>query len=72
VTREVRAEISGNIWKLEASEGATVSPGQSLLIMESMKMEIPVEASVAGICRFAVGEGDSVQEGDLLARIEQA
>lgn len=69
---EVRAEISGNIWKLEVAEGATVGVGQALIIMESMKMEIPVEAPVGGVCRFAVQEGDSVQESDLLARIERA
>lgn len=67
---QVRSEITGNIWKIEAADGASVAVGEMLIIMESMKMEIPVESPVAGVCRLAVAEGDNVQEGDLLATIE--
>lgn len=66
---EVRSEIAGNVWKIEVGDGATVSAGDTLIVMESMKMEIPVEAPAAGVCRLAVAEGDSVQEGDRLATI---
>ena len=47
-----------------------IAAGEVLIIMESMKMEIPVEAPVAGVCRLAVAEGANVQEGELLATIE--
>ncbi|MBV9511368.1 MAG: acetyl-CoA carboxylase biotin carboxyl carrier protein subunit [Caulobacteraceae bacterium] len=67
---QVRSEITGNIWKLQTAEGAVVGAGETLLIMESMKMEIVVEAPSGGVCRFKVAEGDSVQEGELLAVIE--
>lgn len=66
----VLAEISGNIWKIEVADGATVAAGDVLIVMESMKMEIPVEAPAAGICRLAVAQDQSVQEGDILAHIE--
>lgn len=66
----VRSEITGNVWKIEAADGASVAAGEVLIIMESMKMEVPVEAPVAGVCRLAVAEGANVQEGELLATIE--
>jgi len=69
VSTPVLSPITGNIWKLEVEDGATVAAGDEILIMESMKMEIPVEAPVAGVCRFSVTEGANVQEGDLLATI---
>ena len=70
MSAKVLAEISGNIWKFDVGEGASVAAGDVIIVMESMKMEIPVEAPVAGTCRFAVSEGQSVQEGDVLATIE--
>ena len=45
---EVESEVTGNVWKVEVSPGAAVSEGQVLIILESMKMEIPVEAPVSG------------------------
>jgi len=66
----VRAEITGNVWKIDVEDGARVGGGDTLIIMESMKMEIPVESPAAGVCRLRVAEGDSVQEGDVLAEIE--
>jgi biotin carboxyl carrier protein len=60
-----------NVWKIVATEGAPVSDGDTLVILESMKMEIPVLAEESGtVSRLAVAEGDVVQEGDLIAVIE--
>jgi acetyl-CoA carboxylase biotin carboxyl carrier protein len=68
---EVRAEMVANVWKVVASAGDTVVDGDTLVILESMKMEIPVLAEGAGtVATLAVAEGDVVQEGDLIAVIE--
>jgi acetyl-CoA carboxylase biotin carboxyl carrier protein len=68
---EVRAEMVANVWKVVAAEGESVADGDTLVILESMKMEIPVLAEDAGtIIRLAVSEGEVVQEGDLIAVIE--
>jgi acetyl-CoA carboxylase biotin carboxyl carrier protein len=68
---EIRAEMVANVWKVVAVEGDTVADGDTLVILESMKMEIPVVAEDAGrLTRLAVAEGDVVQEGDLIAVIE--
>ena len=68
---EVRAEMVANVWKVVTIEGAQVSDGDTLVILESMKMEIPVMAEGAGtVTKLAVAEGDVVQEGDLIAVIE--
>ena len=68
---EVRAEMVANVWKVVAAEGAEVSDGDTLVILESMKMEIPVLAVGSGpLTHLHVAEGDVVQEGDLIAVIE--
>ena len=68
---EVRAEMVANVWKVVAAEGDQVDDGDTLVILESMKMEIPVLAESAGkVTKMAVSEGDVVQEGDLIAVIE--
>jgi acetyl-CoA carboxylase biotin carboxyl carrier protein len=68
---QVRAEMVANVWKVVAAEGDTIADGDTLVILESMKMEIPVIAEESGtLTRLAVGEGDVVQEGDLIAVIE--
>jgi acetyl-CoA carboxylase biotin carboxyl carrier protein len=68
---EVRAEMVANVWKIVAAEGDAIADGDTLVILESMKMEIPVLAEDAGtVTRLAVAEGDVVQEGDLIAVIE--
>jgi biotin carboxyl carrier protein len=60
-----------NVWKVVAAEGHTVSDGDTLVILESMKMEIPVLAESTGtLTTLAVAEGDVVQEGDLIAVID--
>jgi biotin carboxyl carrier protein len=67
---EVRSEMAANVWKVVVNVGDAVSEGDTLVILESMKMEIPVEAPEAGtVQQVAVDEGGVVQEGDLIARI---
>jgi len=68
---EVRAEMVANVWKVVAAAGDPVADGDTLVILESMKMEIPVLAEGGGtLTRLAVAEGDVVQEGDLIAVID--
>ncbi len=67
---EVRAEMVANVWKVVAKEGDQVADGDTLVILESMKMEIPVLAEGSGvITKMHVAEGDVVQEDDLIATI---
>jgi len=67
---EIRAEMVANVWKVVVAAGDTVNDGDTLVILESMKMEIPVIAESDGtITELAVAEGDVVQEGDLIAVI---
>ncbi len=59
----VRSEIAGNVWKVEVAVGQAVTEGEVLLLLESMKMEIPVEAPRAGVVEaILVGEGAAVKE----------
>ena len=68
---ELRAEMVANVWQVVAAEGDTVQDGDTIVILESMKMEIPVLAESAGtLTRLAVSEGQVVQEGDLIAVVE--
>jgi biotin carboxyl carrier protein len=70
MAEEVRAEMVANVWKVLVAEGDSVSDGDTLVILESMKMEIPVIAEVDGtVTSVAVTEGQVVQEGDLIAEI---
>ena len=67
---EVRAEMVANVWKVVATEGDQIEDGDTLVILESMKMEIPVLAEGAGtLAKLHVAEGEVVQEGDLIATI---
>jgi acetyl-CoA carboxylase biotin carboxyl carrier protein len=67
---EVRAEMVANVWKVVAAEGDHVEDGDTLVILESMKMEIPVLTESAGvITKLHVAEGDVIQGGDLIATI---
>jgi acetyl-CoA carboxylase biotin carboxyl carrier protein len=67
---EVRAEMVANVWKIVASQGDAVQDGDTLVILESMKMEIPVLAESAGtLTELRVSEGQVVQEGDVIAVI---
>ena len=68
---EVRAEITANVWQVPTEVGQTVAEGDTVAILESMKMEIPVEAPVAGVITdIRVAPNDQVTEGDLIAVIE--
>ena len=68
---EIHAEMVANVWKVLVAQGDVVQDGDTLVILESMKMEIPVVSEAAGtIVELAVSEGDVVQEGDLIARVE--
>jgi acetyl-CoA carboxylase biotin carboxyl carrier protein len=67
---EVRAEMVANVWRVLVSEGDHVDDGDTLVILESMKMEIPVLAETSGVVsKLHVAEGDVVQEDDLIAVI---
>ena len=68
---EVEAQIAGNVWRVEKAVGDSLAEEEVILIIESMKMEIPVEAPHAGrLAEIRVSEGDSVEEGAVLALIE--
>jgi acetyl-CoA carboxylase biotin carboxyl carrier protein len=63
----VCAHITGTIWKIEVKEGEAVVEGQTCVILESMKMEMPVEAPDAGkVDKINCAEGQAVNEGDVL------
>jgi biotin carboxyl carrier protein len=69
----VNAELVANVLRVVARAGDEVRPDDTLVILESMKMEIPVPAEVTGtVTEIAVNEGDVVTEGDLLAEIEES
>jgi biotin carboxyl carrier protein len=70
VAEEIRAEMVANVWRVVVSEGDQVDEGDTLVILESMKMEIPVLAETSGtVSQLKVAEGEVVQEGDLIAVI---
>ena len=69
---EVRAHITGTVWKIEKQTGATVAEGETIVILESMKMEMPVEAPVGGVViEIRIKEGEPVDEGRVLAMIDE-
>jgi biotin carboxyl carrier protein len=67
---EMRAEMAANVWKIVVADGDAVAAGDTLVILESMKMEIPVEAEAAGTVTLAVEEGQAIDEDDLIATIQ--
>ena len=68
---EVEAHITGTVWKIEVEIGDEVSEGDTVVILESMKMEMPVEAEDGGVVReILVQEGQSVSEGEPLVVLE--
>ena len=70
-TTEVRSDIAGKVWKIEAAVGDAVAAEDTILILESMKMEIPVAAPVGGrVVGIQVAEDDVVGEGDVVAILE--
>jgi len=68
---DVEAHITGTVWKVECEVGQAVAEGDTLVIIESMKMEMPVEAEDPGVVKEIVcKEGQSVSEGDTLVVLE--
>ena len=68
---DVEAHITGTVWKVECELGQEVEEGDTLVILESMKMEMPVEAEDAGkVKEIRCEEGQSVSEGDVLVVLE--
>lgn len=68
---KVVASMAGNVWKIVKKVGDTVTEGEDIVILESMKMEIPIGAEEDGtITEIQVSEGDFVNEGDEIATIE--
>jgi acetyl-CoA carboxylase biotin carboxyl carrier protein len=66
----VRTEVAGSVWKVEVTVGQPVAAGDALVIVESMKMEIPVEAPAAGtVAEIRVAEGDHVAEGAVVVTL---
>jgi acetyl-CoA carboxylase biotin carboxyl carrier protein len=67
----VEAHITGTVWKIECQVGQEISEGDTLVILESMKMEMPVEAEDDGtVTKIACEEGQSVSEGDTLVVLD--
>ncbi|MBL7500737.1 biotin/lipoyl-binding carrier protein [Frankia sp. CNm7] len=73
MAEEVRAEMVANVWKVVVGVGDSIAAGDALVILDSMKMEIPVISEDGGrVAEIAVREGDVVQDGDLIAIVEPA
>jgi acetyl-CoA carboxylase biotin carboxyl carrier protein len=67
----IEAHITGTVWKIEVKVGDTVEEGDTVVILESMKMEMPVEAEDEGTVKeIVVAEGQAVSEGDTLVVLE--
>jgi acetyl-CoA carboxylase biotin carboxyl carrier protein len=67
---QVEAHITGTVWKIEVAVGDTIEEGDTVVILESMKMEMPVEAEDEGtVSAILVEEGQSVSEGDPLVEL---
>ena len=68
---DVEAHITGTVWKIEVAVGDQVADGDTVVIIESMKMEMPVEVEDDGVVKeIRCAEGQSVQEGDVLVVLE--
>jgi acetyl-CoA carboxylase biotin carboxyl carrier protein len=68
---QIVATMAGNVWKIVVSVGEQVTEGQDVVILESMKMEIPIAAEASGTVKeIKVQEGDFVNEGDVLIELE--
>jgi acetyl-CoA carboxylase biotin carboxyl carrier protein len=68
---EIPAHITGTVWKIEVEPGQEIDEGDTVAILESMKMEMPVEAEDPGTVKeIRCEEGQSVQEGDVLVVLE--
>ena len=69
---EVKSVVTGSVWKIVASVGQKLAPGDEIMVLESMKMEIPVIVEDGGVLKeLKVAEGATVNEGQVLAVIEE-
>lgn len=69
---EVKAEVTGKVWKILASVGARVEADDTVMVVESMKMEIPVISEEPGtVVELRVAEGDAVEDGQVVAIVER-
>ncbi|MGD6833206.1 acetyl-CoA carboxylase biotin carboxyl carrier protein subunit [Sutcliffiella halmapala] len=69
--KKIEASMAGTIWKILVEAGDEVTAGQTVIILESMKMEIPLEATVDGkVSSINAAEGDFVNDGDVLLELE--
>jgi len=67
----IKSNMAGTVWKILVKAGDQVEAGQDVLILESMKMEIPITAERSGTVRsLKVGEGDFVNDGDLVVELD--
>jgi acetyl-CoA carboxylase biotin carboxyl carrier protein len=72
MAEEIKAHITGTVWKIEVAVGDSVEEDDDLIILESMKMEMPVVASCDGTVKeILVSEGDAVEEGQVLIVLEE-
>jgi acetyl-CoA carboxylase biotin carboxyl carrier protein len=68
---KVTAPVTGTVWKIQVKVGDSVEEGQTLVILESMKMEMPVEAAERGkVTEVLVSEGQAIEEGDVLVSLD--
>jgi acetyl-CoA carboxylase biotin carboxyl carrier protein len=70
MSEEIRAEIVGSVTSVLVADGAAVTEGDTLVLLESMKMELPVVSETGGTVRVSVAVGDVVQRGDLIAVVD--
>lgn len=69
--KKIAANMSGNLWKVLVATGEEVSKGQEIAILESMKMEIPIEANDSGkVSLIHKNEGDFIDEGEIIMELE--
>ncbi|MEI6114911.1 MAG: acetyl-CoA carboxylase biotin carboxyl carrier protein subunit [Burkholderiales bacterium] len=69
--QQLKSEVTGSIWKIETAVGQALEEGHTVLIIESMKMEIPLVAEDGGtLVEILVAEGDAIVEGQVLAIVE--
>lgn len=70
-TVKIRSEVTGSVWKLLKQPGDTLTAGEEIMLIESMKMEIPVICEAGGrLAELQVAEGDAIQEGQIVATMQ--
>ncbi len=68
---QAKSEVSGSVWKIEVTVGQSIAEGDVIMLIESMKMEIPVVAETAGkVAALLVAEGEAIVEGQAVATLE--